>query len=126
MASDIGVNINEADISTSHRLGKTSVTYNRPVIVKFTRRDTKRKVIMNRKELKDHSDYDKVYINDDLTRMRYRICKQLREEKFSVWTISGKIFYKDDEGTVSTVDTYEDLGKMNWSKEKLTELGILL
>ena len=81
---------------------------------------------MNRKELKDHSDYDIVYINDDLTRMRYRICKQLREEKFSVWTISGKIFYKDDEGTVSTVDTYEDLGKMHWSKEKLTELGILL
>ena len=125
LAKDLGVEITERDISTSHRLGKNSVTYCRPVIVKFCRRDTKMKIMMKRKLLKDHADYDRVYVNDDLTKVRYKLCKQLREDSYKAWTIGGKIFFKDAAEVISTIDSFSDVCKLNWSEEKLTELGIL-
>lgn len=126
LAKDIGVVIKSEDISTSHRLGKVTATYDRPIIVKFVRRDTKRNIMMKRRLLKDHAVHSNVYINDDLTRMRYKISKELRNQNYNVWSRDGKIFYKvKDTNDITMVDSYEDFCKLQWSEEKLTELDIL-
>ena len=48
VALDMGIVLKDEDISVSHRLGKLTATYDRPVIVKLTRRDTKRKLRKNK------------------------------------------------------------------------------
>ena len=126
MASEIGVTIEPGDISTSHRLGATGATHDRPIIVRFSRRDAKRKLMMKRKSLKGNLTYPNVYVNDDLTKSRYKISKELRNSGKRVWTQDGKILFKeDDDGEVSRIDTYEDLCKLNWNEEKMSQLGIL-
>ena len=113
------------DISTSHRLGRPNDTYNRAVICKFSRRDVKR-LVMRKKNLKEKDEYKDVYVNEDLTRVRYKICKELRTQDISSWTREGKIFAKLAENNVITIDTYKDFtGKLNWSEDKLKELDIL-
>lgn len=84
----IGVQVNESDISLSHRLPNTKASYVSAVknnsqssnniskiIVKFTRRDVKEKFYHNRKYLKDKSTADlnlgrvssnKIYISESL------------------------------------------------------------
>ena len=129
VAKDMGVVIKPEDISVSHRLGKVTAPYNRPLIVKFTRRDTKKKIMMNKKNLKDKDGYENIYLNDDLTSNRYKICKELRKLHDSAWTREGKIIVKeikDGDTKYSTIDSYQDFSKLNWSEEKLIELGILL
>ena len=126
IASDMGVEIKPQDISVSHRLGKSSANYDRPVIVKFVRRDVKRKIMMNKKILKDKPQYRKVFFNDDLTRTRYIITKELRLQKKNSWTIDGKILIKDADESINIIDTYQDFcNKLKWSEGKLSELGIL-
>lgn len=128
VAKDMGIEIKPEDISVSHRLGKVTAPYNRPLIVKFTRRDTKKKMMMNKKNLKEKAGYREIYINDDLTSNRYKIAKELRRLHDSAWTREGKIIVKEvNEGDskYTTIDSYQDFCKLNWSEEKLTELGIL-
>ena len=126
LARALGVEIKPEDISTSHRLGKVTANYVRPVIVRFARRDVKRQLMMKRKMLKNNLQYPNVYINDDLTRNRYKITKELRDKEFRVWTQDGKIFYKKEEqDNTSILDTYEDFCKLQWDEGKLSELGIL-
>ena len=125
VANDMGVTLNVGDISVSHRLGKVTSTYNRPVIVKLVRRDVKRQLMMNKKELRDKAGYKDVYLNDDLTTTRYKICKELRAQNKTVWTRDGKIIIKEADDSVSTIDSYQDFCKLNWNEEKLSELGIL-
>lgn len=125
LASEIGVTINQEDISTSHRLGSVTSHHVRPIIVRFTRRDTKRKLMMNRKQLKDNNRYPNVYLNDDLTKCRYKISKELRDQQYKVWSHDGKLLFKKGEGDISMMDTYADFCKLQWTEEKLAELGIL-
>jgi hypothetical protein len=74
IAEDIDVQINYADISTIHRMGKRSQGKPRPVICRFVARHKKEELIKNRKKLKDFPEYKGVvYINDDLTPLRYKI-----------------------------------------------------
>ena len=127
LASEIGVTVTREDISTSHRLGSVTATYNRPIIVRFARRDIKRKLMTKRKNLKGNRQYPDCYINDDLTTSRYKITKELRRLGNRVWTQDGKILYKNDEedDQVSRIDTYDDLCKLDWTEDKMSELGIL-
>ena len=79
-----------------------------------------------KKNLKDKDGYKEVYVNEDLTRNRYKICKELRKQKKPVWTHDGKIFTKIEEDKTITIDTYKDFtGKLEWSEDKLKQLGIL-
>jgi hypothetical protein len=50
LGKDIGVDIHETDISVSHRLGPLGP---RPIICKFTRRDTKSDMMRAKKQLRD-------------------------------------------------------------------------
>ena len=125
VANEIGVTIREEDISTSHRLGSITSDYVRPIIVRFNRRDVKRNLLKKRKLLKDNVTYPKVFLNDDLTRWRYKISKELRGQNFKVWSHDGKILFKNEESEISVMDTYQDFCKLEWTEEKLSELGIL-
>ena len=126
LANEIGVTVTRADISTSHRLGSVSATYNRPIIVRFARRDVKRALLRQRKQLKNNATHPNTFINDDLTKTRYKISKQLRVEKCRVWSHEGKILYKEDgSDDINMIDTYADFCKLQWSEHKLSELGIL-
>ena len=125
VAHAMGVDLKPEDISVSHRLGKNSSNWDRPVIVRFVRRDTKKLVMSRKKALKEKANFKEVYINEDLTRTRYRICKELHRLGKTVWTRDGKIVFKEDEDTFNVIDTYQDFCKLNWTEEKLTELDIL-
>ena len=72
--------IPETDISTAHRLGKKTNTQSpdtRSIIVKFCRRDSKRRAIAASKHLRNPA----IYINESLTPMRRTIFKTLRSMK---------------------------------------------
>ena len=57
--------INEHEIDIAHRLGKFKQGKQRPIIVKFVRRQTKIKVFKHAKQLRQSS----IYINEDLTKL---------------------------------------------------------
>ena len=127
LAADCGVELTRSDISVSHRLGKKDPSYDRAVIVKFVSRNTKRNLMMKKKLLKDKVGYGNVYINEDITTNRYKLVKHLRVTENKVaWTRDGKIYYKDNKDAVqiNLIDTYMDLCKLNWSDEKLADIGI--
>lgn len=127
IAVDSGLDLKTEDISVSHRLGKKDAAYDRAVIVKFVRREAKRSLMMMKKALKDKDGYQNIYINEDLTSIRYKISKQLRDDKKIAWTRDGKIFWKEtkESTTIKVVDTYEDLCKLNWDDKKLSDIGLL-
>ena len=52
LAHDMGVVIEEQELSVSHRLGRKTGKP-RPIIAKFVRRDTKTKMMRAKKELRD-------------------------------------------------------------------------
>lgn len=125
VVNDLGVDLKPEDISVSHRLGKLTSDYDRPVIVKFVRRDTKRLIMMKKKALREKAGHENTYLNDDLTHTRYKICKELRRLSKTVFTRDGKIIVKESETSYTTIDSYKDFCKLNWTEEKLSELGIL-
>ena len=52
IAHDMGVDISSNDISVSHRLPKSRTMSERPIIVKFIRRNTKTARMINKKTLR--------------------------------------------------------------------------
>ena len=85
-----GVTVTESDISACHRLGKPS-NGTRPVIVRFVSRRKRTEVMRKKKVLREKA--EKIYINDDLTPLRSRLLKLVKELPITdkVWTIDGKI-----------------------------------
>ena len=85
-----GVTVTEKDISACHRLGKSS-NGTRPVIVRFVSRRKRTEVMRKKKVLRDKT--DKVFLNDDLTPLRAKLLKVVKElpNTDKVWTIEGKI-----------------------------------
>ena len=67
IAHDMGVDISRNDISVSHRLPKSRTMSERPIIVKFVRRNTKTALMTNKKTLRTIDRYRHTYVNDDLT-----------------------------------------------------------
>ena len=128
LASDIGVPLERRDISVCHRLrgnGKSP----RPVIVKFVRRKTKSDIMKAKKTLKSKEQYKNVYINDDLTSLRNKIVKGMRDDDNikKVWTIDGRIFCvmnKEGVDTKISLDSISDTDKLGWSNDKLKDLHL--
>ena len=129
MAKAIGVEISTADISVSHRLPQRNTQRPRPIIAKFVRREKKTEVMKAKKNLKSKQEYKGVYIDDDLTQMRGKIMKALREDSNikRCWSIDGKIFCRVlEKGNEITkvVDSPEHLFKLGWPESKVKELGL--
>ncbi|CAF1541817.1 unnamed protein product [Didymodactylos carnosus] len=93
IAQALGVNIDERDIYTSHRLGRKG-NYIRPIIVRFVRFEVRQRVITKRGKLKVIDRYKNIFVNDDLTKHNYDVYKYARDKlnKRSVSVRNGNVY----------------------------------
>ena len=132
IANFIGVGISPSDISTSHRTGRQVGSTPRPIIVKFTRRDTKY-WLMSRKTEARHIKTDpegkqcRIFIDENLTQMRARVCKKLRDDKILHKVKDGKIHILttgENPTTEKILDSPHDWEGLDWPDNVKIELGI--
>lgn len=94
--ADSGTTIRPEDISTIHRTGQRRRGGNRPVLVRFVSRKKKVEVMRAKKNLKGKQGYQQVFINEDLTALRAKLLRYVKDlptiEK--AWTSEGKIWAK--------------------------------
>lgn len=117
------------DISVTHRLGARKPGSTRPVICKFTKRKLKHDLLKCKKHLKKEVGYRNVYISEDLTSIRAKMFKMIRqnEKVKSAHTRDGKIIcmLKDgDRERIVTIDTPDDLFKLGYNQVDLDKLGL--
>ena len=135
IGQEMGLEIEENDISTAHPLLTFDKNRDSKIIVKFTRRDTKNEFYNNRRkvagrkvsQLSSLSDLHrrqgdkKIYISESLTAQRKspfgkvnRIKKKLQWKY--IWTNNGRIYLKaNDNSKTFTFDSMEDLQKFEKS-----------
>ena len=92
------IELSAKDLDRSHRNGKSnSKSKCRPIIVKFISYNDHRKIFNNKKRLKGAG----VSITESLTAERMRQLKIARDEfgLKDVWSINGRIIYKDSTST---------------------------
>ena len=128
IAHSIGVFIKNEDISVSHRTGRRMAGRPRAIICRFTRRDTKYQIMLNRK-LARHINADddgnpvSIFIDEKLTPMRANVCKLLRQEKVKHHTKDGKIFItKENTEELTVLDTTEDW--INWDRSEKVKMDL--
>ena len=131
IAHDMGVDISSNDISVSHRLPKSRTMKERPIIVKFVRRNTKTALMMNKKTLRTIDRYRHIYINDDLTPLRSRMLRTLQndDEVKRVWTIDGNfncVVVENNAEVKKRLETPDDLFKLGWSQAKMMDSGLFV
>ena len=129
IAHDMGVDISSNDISVSHRLPKSRTMKERPIIVKFVRRNTKTALMMNKETFRTIDRYRHIYINDDLTPLRSRMLRTLQndDEVKRVWTIDGNfncVVVENNAEVRKRLETPDDLFKLGWSREKMMDSGL--
>lgn len=127
----LGVNITEADISVSHRSGRRGGRDPRPILCKFIRRDVKNRIMDNRKLARNiHTDpYGnpvRIFVDEDLTRMRASVLKKLRQERVPHYTRDGKVFIANGDSATnySLYDSPEEWEKLPWSESVKIEVGV--
>ena len=130
LASDMGVHIDEHDICISHRLQKSRSMQERPIIVRFVRRDTKIDMMRKKKTLRTIDRYRNTFVNDDLTPLRSKMLRALKhdEEVKRVRTIDGSFHCIVMEGNVEVkkrLDSPDDLFKLGWSEQNMENSGLL-
>ena len=89
----LDVEITENEIDRSHRIGrKKDGQKPRPIIVKLTRYNTRKKVFASKRRLKGTG----VSITESVTAKRMEQLNKAREERgfTNVWTNDGKILFK--------------------------------
>ena len=113
------------DIAVSHRVGKPGQrTTPRQIIVKFATRNTREHAFKARTELKnvnnaeENKDKPKIFINEDLTKLRAGLAKKARSLKtagklLDTWTMYGKILVKDNFNQVKVFTKAEELLNYN-------------
>ena len=124
--SDLGIELQDDDLDTIHRVGtkQDAVDING------------RTVFDARKKLRDNSNYDSVYINDHVTPLRNRIMYELRNRdnkqlfKF-VWSRQGKIYARkyseittdrSNQPKPHVIHRPEDLKSLGWSEEEIVNI----
>ncbi|XP_014670273.1 PREDICTED: uncharacterized protein LOC106811234 [Priapulus caudatus] len=123
IATNMGLQMTDGDISTAHRLPKPRSGAAPTIIVKFTRRDmrtafyAKRKLAGTAADL-GYSAHSKIFINESLTRERRKIFHEVLKFKKEngyrfIWTHFGKIFIKKSESSerlvINAVDDLRSL-----------------
>ena len=119
IGEEIGADIFPEHIDRSHRVGRESDEYARPIICKFTSHKQKLALLTKKKKLKDvevHEIFgaDAIYINEDLTKQRAQLAKHarvLKKKKLieDTWTRDGVIFVKSHTGNINRHTTLKDL-----------------
>jgi hypothetical protein len=131
IAIDLGVFITPADISVSHRSGRRGGRGPRPILCKFVRRDVKNLILANRKlasNIKTDRDGNpvRIFIDEDLTRMRANVVKKLRQDKVPHYTREGKVFIANpsSETEYSMYDFPEDWEQLPWIESVKIDVGV--
>ena len=88
----------------------------RQILVRLTNPDVKHRILKCRRNLKT-SPTKRVFINEDLTRIRSRLFFHARQIAYTecikqAWTTNGKILIKDDHDRIHTVRTADDFNKV--------------
>ena len=129
IAARMGIEVTPNDISVSHRSGRRNGSTPRPILCKFVRREKKHEIIANKRQAggikrDDAGNPVKIFIDEDLTAMRARICKKLREDKTPHHTRDGKVFISSGESEFKVYDTPADWESLDWTVSVKKELGI--
>jgi hypothetical protein len=132
IAERLGVYITPNDISVSHRSGRSNGNNPRPILCKFVRRDVKNLILANRKLAKNITTDDegktvRIFIDEDLTAMRARVCKKLRGDKTPHHTRDGKVFIATGESDFTEFKVYDspaDWENLHWSVGVKQDVGI--
>ena len=94
LSKKLGLKLESKDVDVAHRLGKYAPNKNRPVIVKFVRRQTKIDIMQRAKLLKGTG----VFINEDLTKINAEVLSSLRLKEPALveraWSREGKLFVR--------------------------------
>ena len=126
LASDMGVPMSSSDIDRSHRVGKPedksrtgtrkSKKSTRDIIVKFSTYNARRKLFQIRKELRttENEDLKKIFINEDLTKLRSEILFEARNLRRvnklnSAYSSDGKLFVRDKQDKKYQLSSLNDL-----------------
>ena len=103
----------DQEISISHRL-PAAEGYIPPIIVKFTRRDTRNRIYSQKRNLSSKKASDigfqqqsRIYLNESLTQKSRMLLKKVKEFKINhhykfLWTRQGKVFLKKSESQSQT------------------------
>ena len=94
----LDIELSVKDLDRSHRIGKNnSKSKCRPIVVKFISYNDRRKIFDNKKRFKGTG----VSITESLTAERMRQLKNARDQSGfnNVWSIDGRIMYKDSTAT---------------------------
>lgn len=103
------------NIDRAHRVGKPKGGSHRDIIIKFSTYRSRRKIMINKKQLKTQG--KRIYINEDLTRTRsdifYRARSLVKSKKVqNTWTADGTIIIKDNSLKLHRIETHADLEKL--------------
>ena len=127
----LGIQISESDISVSHRTGRSGVSGHRPILCKLARRDVKHQLLRNKRlaaDIKHDEDGNpvRIFLDEDLTSMRARVCRKLREDRINHYTRDGKIYVQDqtDPNKQNMINTPDDFLGLNLPDSLKQELGI--
>lgn len=111
--SELNVDVASNDISRSHRVGKKSGAKPRPIIVRFTKHNTKAAVMSRRRVLKERK--RPFNLQEDLTINRREILKYLNKDiedgiVSKVWTVDGVICFRPsgDSSVIERCTSLED------------------
>ena len=127
--------ITDQDISVTHRLKSRVQRPGQPraILFKASRRDFRNKLMRQKKNMRENQDFKAAYPNvfmvEHLTPMRSKVAYKLRHDDNidKCWTIDGKIkVIKHGAATTAspiTIDSLQDLTKLDWSQEEIEELA---
>ena len=127
-------NMDKHKISVAYRIGKLNRSKNtpRPIIVKMLKRSSRNSIMRQQKtnmreNAEFQSTYNKVFITEDLTKLRQYISYKLRIDKEKIdktWSINGttKCTLKENPTDIVTIDTPFDLKRINWTDKQIREL----
>jgi len=130
---ETGVDVAETDLAVVHRTGMKNSNQSRHILARFVSRRKKKEVMMKRKNLKDKDGMKNVFINDDLTTLRSRLLKFMKQSgKFErVWTVEGRILCvkKSTPGAppdtmVRSAETADDLFHLGFDQIDYEALGL--
>lgn len=123
LATELGADVDTRDIDNMHRLrhkksrqGSTTNQRPRDIIIKFTTYRARQKMLTRRSQLKHSKVYDRVFINEELTKLRGEVFYQARllvksKKIKSTWTANGVILVKDQSDVVHRCEFKSDLAK---------------
>ncbi len=132
LAKDMDVDIVSSDISVCHRSGQLRENAKKPrdILCRFISRSTKHSMMRNKKQLKEKDGYKGVYVNDDLTPMRAKMLRYIKEQHITraLYTSEGRIccYLRDNHPGPRpiVVESPDDLFRLGLDDVDLATLGL--